>query len=91
MLCLIVNRPVRSRYYQYKRIVIGLATIGLFSHFMNELKQENDRRKSPSIFIPSIFYRAREESYRYWFLVRLAQKKKVHFSYYFYDNTTVDI
>lgn len=39
--------------------------------------------------MPALFYRAREDSYRYWLLARLAHQKPVHFTYHFYDPASV--
>lgn len=60
-----------------------------FKYFINQVQQEYDQRVRPNLFIPTIIYRARADSYKYWDLARLAHGKEAYFSYYFYDDSTV--
>lgn len=70
---------------------MGVGSLFLFRYFMNQVQQEYDRRENPNIFVPSIFYRARADSYRYWGLARLAHGSRAYFSYFFYDTSTVAV
>lgn len=78
-----------SRYNRAKQYTLWFLMVSGMAHLLNELKQENERRDRPNIFVPSYFYRAREDCYRYYQLSRLARNQEAFFSYYFYDERTV--